>query len=88
MGSMPTVSQNARISERTNLPTITFSFQNSLPVVCTDTVIRFLLETQNWRELEDLVAVNKIAMATLPDQDKEIYLLSSTEIHVASMWAF
>ncbi|KAM5347078.1 hypothetical protein ACJ41O_010083 [Fusarium nematophilum] len=49
---------------------------------------RYLLETQNWRELEDLVTVNKIAMATLPEPDKEIYLLSSTEIHVASMWAF
>lgn len=27
-------------------------------------------------------------MATLPEPDKEIYLLSSTEIHVSSMWAF
>lgn len=54
----------------------------------TDTAVSFLLETQNWRELEDLVTVNKIAMATLPERDKEIYLLSSTEIHVASMWAF
>ncbi|THC87492.1 hypothetical protein EYZ11_013061 [Aspergillus tanneri] len=49
---------------------------------------RYLLKTQNWRELEDLVSVNKIAMQTLPQPDKEIYLLSSTEIHVASMWAF
>jgi hypothetical protein len=56
--------------------------------VHTDTIIRFLLETQNWRELEDLVTVNEIAMATLPEPDKEIYLLSSTEIHVSSMWAF
>ncbi|KAA8645136.1 uncharacterized protein ATNIH1004_009353 [Aspergillus tanneri] len=48
----------------------------------------YLLKTQNWRELEDLVSVNKIAMQTLPQPDKEIYLLSSTEIHVASMWAF
>ncbi|KFY18119.1 hypothetical protein V492_00130 [Pseudogymnoascus sp. VKM F-4246] len=48
----------------------------------------YLLETQNWRELEDLVIVNRIAMETLPEPDKEIYLLSSTEIHVASMWAF
>lgn len=54
----------------------------------TDATIRFLLETQNWRELEDIVTINKIAMATLPEPDKEIYLLSSTEIHVASMWAF
>lgn len=54
----------------------------------TDTAVSFLLETQNWRELEDLVTVNKIAIATLPDPDKEIYLHSSTEIHVASMWAF
>ena len=50
--------------------------------------ISFLLETQNWRELEDLVTVNKIAMATLPEPDREIHLLSSTEIHVSSMWAF
>ncbi|PKY07762.1 hypothetical protein P168DRAFT_322995 [Aspergillus campestris IBT 28561] len=49
---------------------------------------KYLLETQNWRELEDLVTANRIAMATLPDADKEIYLPSSTEIHVASMWAF
>ncbi|KAK2766901.1 hypothetical protein FQN54_006215 [Arachnomyces sp. PD_36] len=49
---------------------------------------RYLLETQNWPELEGLVDVNKIAMATLPEPDKEIYLLSSTEIHVSSMWAF
>ncbi|KAJ6158982.1 hypothetical protein N7485_011808 [Penicillium canescens] len=49
---------------------------------------RYLLETQNWRELEDLVTVNRIAMATVPEPDKEIYLLSSTEIHVATMWAF
>ncbi|KAE8374544.1 hypothetical protein BDV26DRAFT_284216 [Aspergillus bertholletiae] len=48
----------------------------------------YLLETQNWRELEDLVMVNRIAMKTLPKPDNEIYLLSSTEIHVASMWAF
>lgn len=27
-------------------------------------------------------------MATLPQPSKEIYFLSSTEIHVASMWAF
>ena len=27
-------------------------------------------------------------MGTLPEPSKEIYLLSSTEIHVASMWAF
>lgn len=27
-------------------------------------------------------------MATLPEPAKEIYLLSSTETHVASMWAF
>ena len=54
----------------------------------TDTTISFLLETQNWRELEDLVTTNKIAMATLPESNKETYLLSSTEIHVASMWAF
>lgn len=54
----------------------------------TDTAVSFLLETQNWRELEDLVNVNKIAMATLSEPGKEIYLLSSTEIHVASMWAF
>jgi hypothetical protein len=32
--------------------------------------------------------VNKIAIKTLPEPNKEIYLLSSTEIHVASMWAF
>jgi len=56
--------------------------------VYTDTIISFLLETQNWRELEDLVTINKIAMATLPEAEKEIYLLSSTEIHVSSMWAF
>lgn len=34
------------------------------------------------------MSVNKIAMQTLPQPHKEIYLLSSTEIHVASMWAF
>lgn len=51
-------------------------------------IISFLLETQNWRELEDLVTVNKIAIATLSNPDEEIYLLSSTEIHVSSMWAF
>lgn len=34
------------------------------------------------------MSVNKIAIQTLPQPDKEIYLLSSTEIHVASMWAF
>ena len=54
----------------------------------TDNIVSFLLETQNWRELEDLVTVNKIAMATLFEPDKEIYLLSSTELHVSSMWAF
>lgn len=54
----------------------------------TDTPISFLLETQNWRQLEDLVTVNKLAMATLRDPDKQIYLLSSTEIHISSMWAF
>lgn len=27
-------------------------------------------------------------MTALPDPDKQIYLLSSTEIHVSSMWAF
>lgn len=54
----------------------------------TDAPISYLLETQNWRELEDLVTVNRIAMETIPEPGKEIYLFSSTEIHVATMWAF
>lgn len=78
----------AQIYQQPNSSTISSPFSKSLPVMYTDTAISFLLETQNWRELEDLVTVNKIAMATLPEPDKEIYLLSSTEIHVASMWAF
>lgn len=48
---------------------------------------RFLLEQQNWTELEDLVTVNKIAMSTLPEQDSELYMLSATETHIAQMWA-
>ena len=47
--------------------------------------ISFLLETQNWRELEDLITGNRIAMGTIPEPIKEIYLLSSTKTHVASM---
>lgn len=88
MGSMPTVSQIAQICEQPNSSIILYSFPKTFPVMYTNAAIRFLLETQNWRELEDLVTINKIAMATLPEPDKEIYLLSSTEIHVASMWAF
>lgn len=65
-----------------------YHFLKFLPIGHTDIAVRFLLETQNWRELEDLVTINKIALATLSEADKEIYLLSSTEIHIASMWAF
>jgi hypothetical protein len=78
----------AQMYQPSNSFTISFPFPKSLPVMRTDTAVSFLLETQNWRELEDLVTANKIAMATLSEPAKEIYLLSSTEIHVASMWAF
>lgn len=85
---MPTVSQDCAIYQWINLSAILSPFPKSPPIMYTDAAVSYLLETQNWRELEDLVIVNKIAIATLPEPDKEIYLLLSTEIHVASMWAF
>ena len=65
----------AQIYQQASSSTISFLFPKSLPVMYTDTAVSFLLETQNWRELEDLVTVNKIAMATLSEPGKEIYLL-------------
>jgi hypothetical protein len=77
-----------KIARICTLSTISFPVHKHPPVVYIDTLVSFLLETQNWRELEDLVTVNKIAMATLSEPEKEIYLLSSAEIYVSSMWAF
>lgn len=73
----------SRVSLQANQP-----ITNESRIIQANDIISFLLETQNWRELEDLVTVNNIAIATLPRPAEEIYLLSSTEIHVSSMWAF
>ncbi|KAK1720838.1 Tetratricopeptide-like helical [Colletotrichum lupini] len=48
---------------------------------------RFLLEQQTWPELEDLVEIGKLALATLPEQDPELYNLTSPDTYIAQMWA-
>ncbi|KAI3544432.1 hypothetical protein CSPX01_05557 [Colletotrichum filicis] len=50
-------------------------------------VDRFLLEQQTWPELEDLVEIGKLALATLPEQDPELYNLTSPDTYIAQMWA-
>ncbi|KAJ0323159.1 hypothetical protein COL5a_008379 [Colletotrichum fioriniae] len=50
-------------------------------------VDRFLLEQQTWPELEDLVEVGKLALATLPEQDPELYNLTSPGTYIGQMWA-
>ncbi|KAK1531177.1 hypothetical protein CPAR01_10826 [Colletotrichum paranaense] len=50
-------------------------------------VDRFLLEQQTWPELEDLVEIGKLALATLPEQDHELYNLTSPDTYIAQMWA-
>ncbi|KAG7048683.1 Tetratricopeptide-like helical [Colletotrichum scovillei] len=49
--------------------------------------VGFLLEQQTWPELEDLVEVGKLALATLPEQDPELYNLTSPDTYIAQMWA-
>ncbi|KXH65594.1 hypothetical protein CSAL01_03236 [Colletotrichum salicis] len=48
---------------------------------------RFLLEQQTFPELEDLVEVGKLALATLPEQDPELYNLTSPETYITQIWA-
>ncbi|UQC89508.1 uncharacterized protein CLUP02_15039 [Colletotrichum lupini] len=52
-----------------------------------DSLLWFLLEQQTWPELEDLVEIGKLALATLPEQDPELYNLTSPDTYIAQMWA-
>ncbi|EXF75842.1 hypothetical protein CFIO01_07877 [Colletotrichum fioriniae PJ7] len=58
-----------------------------IPFIPADFSSRFLLEQQTWPELEDLVEVGKLALATLPEQDPELYNLTSPDTYIGQMWA-
>lgn len=79
MDIMPTVSDDCscvcRINRDRNL------LRNDTHPVVTSS------SSKSWLELEDLMAVNGVAMGTLSQQDPELWVLSATETHVGQMYS-